>query len=136
MSKHATLTLASEIEQINSRIKRRAIQALQCLPFNSNFYADVKMAGIDAESAFKRPHKYCQDYSKWFRSPSSMESAFRWLIKIGVLRREVDGQGLTSRVRLTPLGRQILEIAPDLSSHQVGVLERISHWLSRHWPTR
>ncbi len=27
-----------------------------------------------------------------------------WLIRVGVLRREVDGQGITDRFRLTPMG--------------------------------
>ncbi len=40
-----------------------------------------------------------------------------WLIAVGVLRREVDGQGLTDRFRLTPLGRQLL-----------------SEWQTTAWP--
>ena len=32
-----------------------------------------------------------------------------WRIQLGVLRREVDGQGLTEQVWLTPLGREVLE---------------------------
>lgn len=32
-----------------------------------------------------------------------------WLIQVGLLRREVDGQGLTDSFRLTPLGRQLVE---------------------------
>ena len=31
-----------------------------------------------------------------------------WLIKVGMLRREVDGQGITDSFRLTPLGRQVI----------------------------
>jgi hypothetical protein len=32
-----------------------------------------------------------------------------WLISVGLLRREVDGQGITDSFRLTPLGRQLVE---------------------------
>jgi hypothetical protein len=32
-----------------------------------------------------------------------------WLIQVGILRREVDGQGITDSFRLTPLGRQLVE---------------------------
>ncbi|MGY2767121.1 hypothetical protein ACVWXW_002538 [Thermostichus sp. MS-CIW-30] len=32
-----------------------------------------------------------------------------WLIQVGLLRREVDGQGITDRYRLAPLGRQLLQ---------------------------
>jgi len=37
------------------------------------------------------------------------ENALLWLIQVGVLRREVDGQGLTDSFRLTPLGRQLMD---------------------------
>ncbi|RUR89166.1 hypothetical protein DSM107007_06170 [Nostoc sp. PCC 7120 = FACHB-418] len=32
-----------------------------------------------------------------------------WLIQVGLLRREVDGQGITDGFRLTPLGHQLIE---------------------------
>jgi hypothetical protein len=37
------------------------------------------------------------------------ESELLWLIQVGLLRREVDGQGLTDSFRLTPLGRQLVQ---------------------------
>ena len=37
------------------------------------------------------------------------ESGLMWLAEVGILRREVDGQGLTDSFRLTPLGREIVE---------------------------
>lgn len=37
------------------------------------------------------------------------EKQLTWLIQVGLLRREVDGQGLTSSFRLTPLGHQLVE---------------------------
>jgi hypothetical protein len=37
------------------------------------------------------------------------ENSLLWLIQVGLLRREVDGQGLTDSFRLTPLGHQIVE---------------------------
>lgn len=45
-------------------------------------------------------------------SSGRAESLLIRLIRLGVLRREVDGQGLTERVRLTPLGREVLELWP------------------------
>jgi hypothetical protein len=39
----------------------------------------------------------------------SAESDLVWLIQVGILRREVDGQGLTDSFRLTPLGLQLVE---------------------------
>lgn len=37
------------------------------------------------------------------------ENDLLWLIQVGLLRREVDGQGLTDSFRLTPLGSQLVE---------------------------
>ena len=53
---------------------------------------------------------------------------------MGVLRREVDGQGLTSRFRLTPLGRQLLDNDPELLQRSIPLLDRLRHSLRRHWP--
>jgi len=39
---------------------------------------------------------------------SKTEAKLVWLINVGLLRREVDGQGLTDSFRLTPLGRNIV----------------------------
>ena len=39
-------------------------------------------------------------------APERAEALWIWLIQLGVLRREVDGQGLTHRVRLTPMGSE------------------------------
>ena len=62
---------------------------------------------------------------------SQTEDHLIWLIQLGVLRREVDGQGLTSRFRLTPLGRQLLDDTPDLLDLPVSWTEALQHWLRR-----
>lgn len=52
------------------------------------------------------------DWDKFVFVPFGEQRAdehFEWLIKLGVLRRDVDGQGLTSKVRLTPLGLAVIE---------------------------
>ena len=55
-----------------------------------------------------------------------------WLLKVGVLRREVDGQGLTDSFRLTPLGRQNVEKWQDEGQFpQPSLKDRISNWLNR-----
>ena len=59
------------------------------------------------------------------------ENEFRWLIKVGVLRREVDGQGLTSKVRLTPLGRQIFAIHPTLTAKKPTFKDKFLNWIKR-----
>ena len=54
-----------------------------------------------------------------------IENEFLKLIRIGVLRREVDGQGLTSKVRITPIGRQVLESSSDLFTKNKSRIEKL-----------
>ena len=44
-----------------------------------------------------------------FLSEKKIEQKLIWLIKVGILRKEVDGQGITDSFRLTPLGKKIVE---------------------------
>jgi hypothetical protein len=62
-----------------------------------------------ALQAIAGPAGVQQQYTRKPLSELTAESALLWLIQVGVLRREVDGQGLTDSFRLTPLGRQIVE---------------------------
>ncbi len=48
-------------------------------------------------------------YTNTSLSEQKAESILLWLIDVGLLRREVDGQGLTDSFRLTPLGQQLLQ---------------------------
>ena len=48
-------------------------------------------------------------YTRRALSELDVESATSWLITVGMLRREVDGQGLTDSFRLTPLGLNLVE---------------------------
>lgn len=63
------------------------------------------------------------------------EAQLMWLIRVGLLRREVDGQGLTDRFRLTPLGRQLADRWQE-SGRPIGtpswgaqLLNFVSRWL-------
>ncbi len=50
-----------------------------------------------------------KNYTKQPLSELTTDTELVWLIQVGVLRREVDGQGITDSFRLTPLGRQLVE---------------------------
>lgn len=50
-----------------------------------------------------------QGYTRSPLAELAAENHLLWLIQVGVLRREVDGQGITDSFRLTPLGRQLVE---------------------------
>ena len=132
----ATPKLFSEMELFDKQSLQRAQKAFRCLPFNWNFYKEVQVHGLDAEQVFLQKELYQEAETKWFHSKSDVEDTFRWLITIGVLRREVDGQGLTSKIRLTPLGRVVLETAPKITSEKTGLREKLSHHFSRKWPLR
>ena len=61
----------------------------------------------------------------FINSSTFIENEFIKLIKIGVLRREVDGQGLTSKVRITPIGRQVLENSSDLFNQKTKLITKL-----------
>ena len=102
-----TTTKKSSIQYTSITLKR-AEKALSCAPFKSNLFTKMclnsipllTIVGIEGVN---------QGYTTNKLSERTVESHLIWLIKVGVLRREVDGQGITDSFRLTPLGRQILE---------------------------
>ena len=103
---------------------------MRCLPFAEAVYRGLQEQGLDACQLLNNPRLY-QRKGIWYRNSDSLENDLRWLICVGVLRREVDGQGLTSRFRLTPLGRQLLDDTPDLLHLPVSWNEWLQHWLRR-----
>ncbi len=119
---------------MDARSKTRAEKTLRALPLNLIFYKEVYSKGLDSQTVFVNDTLYKVKGSNWFKSAEDVEAAFRWLIKVGVLRREVDGQGLTSKIRITPLGRQILESNPDLPDFLPNFLQKVFKCFSRKWP--
>ena len=84
----------------------RAERSLTCLPFRKEFYEEIDRVSISAEELCGRKNWEKFVFAQF--GPERAEKHFQWMIKLGILRREVDGQGLTSRVRLTPLGRKVI----------------------------
>lgn len=85
----------------------RATRALRCSPFGMPLWATMRRQSVDL-GAIAQTGADLQ-YTSHPLSEIQAESALMWLISVGVLRREVDGQGLTDSFRLTPLGHQIIE---------------------------
>ena len=106
---------------------------MRCLPFTEALYRDLQDHGLDAGSLWGDQPRYRRGKG-WHHHAENLEDDLRWLIRVGVLRREVDGQGLTSRFRLTPLGRQLLDGDPDLLLQPAAPLERLRHAVRRRWP--
>ncbi|QEY31966.1 hypothetical protein EVJ50_06670 [Synechococcus sp. RSCCF101] len=107
---------------------RRASEALRCLPFTAGFYRRVAEGPLRADEICGDPALCSAGYSA-----SQVDDDLIWLIRLGVLRREVDGQGLTERVRLTPLGRELLQHWPE-GWPPPGPLMRLRQGLRRRWP--
>ena len=113
------------------RSLERAASALRCLPFRRAFYELLSGEAISSEELQRR-----DDQAQLSFAPLTSDRAedhFIWLIRVGLLRREVDGQGLTERVRLTPMGRELLSRWSG-EIPRAAPLERIRHGLRRRWP--
>ena len=110
---------------------QRASTSMRCLPFRRAFYEELAERAISSSELCRR-----EDWQQLVFAPFGPERAeghFIWMIRLGILRREVDGQGLTERVRLTPLGRQVLERWPG-EIPRAGLRERIQENFRRHRP--
>ena len=90
------------------RTLKRAARGMKCLPFKLELFVTMRdrsvplLAIVDSVGV----------QNNYTRSPVNerrVENSLLWLIQLGVLRREVDGQGITDSFRLTPLGRQLVE---------------------------
>ncbi len=114
---------------IDARALRRARQALGCLPFRRALYDTLASTALSSSAIASAG----ATYSRRPLSTNAVEGHLIWLIQLGVLRREVDGQGLTERVRLTPMGRDLLSAIPG-EIPSASPLSRLRHWLRRHRP--
>lgn len=121
----------SPSELSDARALDRASRSLSCLPFRRAFYQELRGGALSSTELSGRADRRVLLFRP--ASADQLEDHLIWLIHLGVLRREVDGQGLTERVRLTPLGRQVLDRWPG-EIPRAGVLTRLRCWLQRHWP--
>jgi hypothetical protein len=87
---------------------KRAERSLICSPFNISLFEEMRndrvpMNSISGNAGVKN------NYTKRIMSELAVDNSLSWLILVGILRREVDGQGITDSFRLTPLGRILIE---------------------------
>ena len=105
--------------QYPARTVKRAERAMLCLPFQLLLLAAMRTKSVPLQ-AIAGKEGVEHRYTKHSMSELAVESGLMWLIQVGVLRREVDGQGITDSFRLTPLGRHLIEKWEDKG----GVLPR------------
>ncbi|HAN74447.1 MAG TPA: hypothetical protein DCQ51_21810 [Planktothrix sp. UBA8407] len=113
---------------------KRAERAIRCSPFRLQLltmmrFSSISLTGITGQSGVNSA------YTPTILTERTAENALLWLIQVGVLRREVDGQGITDSFRLTPLGRQLIDQwesqnqgipQPSLCDRSINILNR---WL-------
>jgi hypothetical protein len=110
---------------IDQKIFRRAKKGIRGCPFNLFFFQSLLKGSLSAQNVFLKKSNYLNKEFRFINSSLFIENEFLKLIKIGVLRREVDGQGLTSKVRITPIGRQVLENSSDLFNQNITLLKKL-----------
>jgi hypothetical protein len=94
--------------QYSPRTIHRAERAVKCAPFQIRLFETMRWQSVKlSEIAGTNGVKH--GYLRRSLSELAVENDLLWLIETGLLRREVDGQGLTDSFRLTPLGHQLVE---------------------------
>ena len=110
---------------IDQKIFKRATTGIRNCPFNFFLFQSLQEGSLSAEDVFLNKSNYLKQDYMFINSSLLIENEFLKLIRIGVLRREVDGQGLTSKVRITPIGRQVLENSSDLFTKKKSRIEKL-----------
>lgn len=95
--------------QFTRKTLSRAKRAITCGPFTLKALRIMRVSSIDLTD-ISGDRGYQNAYTHNPVAELKAEKYLLWLIQVGVLRREVDGQGLTDSFRLTPLGRQLLDL--------------------------
>lgn len=86
-----------------------------CSPFKLHLFSTMYYERVELNQIANRQGVE-QGYTRSQIGELRIENCLLWLIQVGVLRREVDGQGITDSFRLTPLGRQLVEKWRDQNS--------------------
>ncbi|MGH2416575.1 MAG: Npun_F0494 family protein [Microcystaceae cyanobacterium] len=103
-----TSTQNNQLIQYSNRTLKRADRALCCSPFQLALFTAMGSASVPLPIMAGQMGQ-AQGYTQKPLSERRVEKDLLWLIDVGLLRREVDGQGITDSFRLTPLGRQLVE---------------------------
>lgn len=86
----------------------RAVRAVACSPLTMQLLVTMRSQSVCLQEICDRTG-VTAGYTQTAISERQAEEILLWLIQVGLLRREVDGQGLTDSFRLTPLGRQLID---------------------------
>jgi hypothetical protein len=118
--------------QYSEKTVKRGEIALSCSPFYLALFEDMQNQSVPL-ATIANVTGIDRGYTKKNITEARAEAELIWLINVGLLRREVDGQGLTDSFRLTPLGRYILVKWQENPNSQSipSWYAKISNWLNR-----
>ena len=110
----------------------RAQRAVDSSPFYLKLLAEMRSASVSVPK-IAEDSGILKGYTRQPLSEVSTERELVWLADVGLLRREVDGQGLTDSFRLTPLGRQVVEQwqSEGCPDRRAGLLDYVKNGLIR-----
>ena len=114
-------------------VPRRAQRAVLSSPFYLKLLAEMRSNSVSVP-AIAEDSGMLKGYTRRPLSEVSTERELVWLADVGLLRREVDGQGLTDSFRLTPLGRQVVETwrSQGCPDSRAGLMDYIKNGLTRY----
>ena len=127
-------TPSPETATYPSQTQRRAERAAKCSPFRLKLFQTLRSQSVALQELTDNTGIH-NGYTRMPVGEMAAENELLWLLAVGLLRREVDGQGLTDSFRLTPLGRQLLEhwqqsetteLKPNFQDH---LYNSLSRWL-------
>lgn len=85
----------------------RAERSLRVSPFRILLFTTMRSRSVDFQE-ITGVNGTKNQFTQRQLSELIADNSLLWLIQVGVLRREVDGQGITNSFRLTPLGHEII----------------------------
>jgi len=129
-----TATPTYTADRYTPKTLARARRALRCAPFSLALYEELQERGVPLAAIAGRAG-VDNGYASRAIAELPAEDELLWLSVVGILRREVDGQGITDSFRLTPLGRILVAEWREIGrswADRLSFLDRLRNW-ARRW---
>ncbi|MBW4466559.1 MAG: hypothetical protein KME07_14135 [Pegethrix bostrychoides GSE-TBD4-15B] len=130
------MTSVQKTSRYSSSVLKRAERAVCCSPFKLALFDQMRQQSVDlrlmtGQTGIKT------GYTKRPLAEMAAEKQLLWLMEVGLLRREVDGQGLTNSFRLTPLGHELVVRWREDCLPAPALADRFYNFLNRwlRWPS-
>ncbi len=127
-----TISPTPQTIQYSPATLARAERAVRCSPFRPQLFITIQWQSVELR-AIASERGVRNGYTMRSLPELVAENELLWLIQVGLLRREVDGQGLTDSFRLTPLGRQLVRRWEQQGEKSLSAswLDQLLNWLNR-----